>query len=152
MSVIERTFSDFLRHPNEVVAELEEHDVVLRRRNAPALRLCPVDRDVARLDAFEAFARMLRNLAVHSPTALGAALSDAYPWVRYLPRIERELFAQELTQELLAAVSVGVFEPVALFVDAWRATAEVYADPELFRRLSEPIEVTHGGSVPYPTG
>lgn len=151
MPVIERTFSEFLRHPNEVVAELEDHDVVLRRRNAPALRLCPDEREVARLGAFEAFARMLRNLAVHSPIALGDALSDAYPWVRYLPDIEREIFAQELTQELLAAVSVGVFEPVALLVDAWRATAEVYTDPELLRRLSEPIEVTHGGPIPYPS-
>lgn len=151
MSVVERTFSEFLRHPNEVVAELEEHDVVLRRRNAPALRLCRADRDVARSDAFEAFARMLRNLAAHSPVAFGAALGEAYPWVKYLPHNEREQFAQELTYELLAAVSVGVFEPVALLVDAWRATAEVYADPELLRQLSEPIEVSHGGPVPYPT-
>ena len=96
MQVIERTFSEFLRHPNEVVAELDEHDVVLRRRDAPALRLRRDDRDVARSDAFEAFARVLRNLAAHSPDAFGAALSDAYPWVKYLPGAERELFAQEL--------------------------------------------------------
>ena len=152
MQVIERTFSEFLRHPNEVVAELDDHDVVLRRRNAPALRLCRADRDVARSDAFEAFARMLRNLAAHSPVALGAALDDAYPWVKYLPRTERELFAQELTEELLAAVSVGVFEPVALLVDAWMATAEIYTDPDLLRQLSGPIEITHGGRVPRPPG
>lgn len=152
MQTIERTFSEFLRHPNEVVAELEEHDVVLRRRNAPALRLCLVDRDAARSDAFEAFARLLRNLAEHSPVALNTALSDAYPWVRYLPRTERETFAEELTQELLAAASVGAFEPVALLVDAWRATAEIYTDPDLLRRLSGPIEITHGGRVPRPPG
>ena len=152
MQVIERTFSEFLRHPNEVVAELEEHDVVLRRRDAPALRLRRDDRDVARLDAFEAFARVLRNLAVHSPDALGAALVDAYPWVKYLPRAERELFAQELTQELVAAASIEVLEPVALLVGAWKATAEVYADPDLLRRLSGPMEITHGGRVPRPPG
>ncbi len=152
MQTVERSFSEFLRHPNEVVAELEEHDVVLRRRNAPALRLCRADRDDARSDAFNAFARMLRNLAVHSPVALGAALSDAYPWVHYLPREERALFAEELTQELLAAVSVGSFASVAQFLREWQSTAEIYADPELLRRLSEPIEVTHGGLVPYPTG
>ena len=95
---------------------------------------------------------MLRNLAVHSPVALGAALSDAYPWVHYLPREERALFAEELTQELLAAVSVGSFASVAQFLREWQSTAEIYADPELLRRLSEPIEVTHGGLVPYPTG
>ena len=35
MRVVERPFSEFLRHPNDVVAELAEHDVMLRRRNAP---------------------------------------------------------------------------------------------------------------------
>ena len=39
MRVIERRFSEFLRQPNDVVAELADHDVVPRRRNAPALRL-----------------------------------------------------------------------------------------------------------------
>ncbi|WP_419554757.1 hypothetical protein [Candidatus Poriferisodalis sp.] len=152
MPVIERTFSDFLRHPNEVVAELDEHDVVLRRRNAPALRLCRADRDVARSEPFDALARLLRNLAMHSPGSISAALSDAYPWVAYLPCEECELFAEELTQELLAAASVGNYAPVAQLVREWQSTAEVYADPELLRRLSEPIEVTHGGPVPYPTG
>ena len=32
MRVIERPFSEFLRQPNDVVAELVDHDVVLRRR------------------------------------------------------------------------------------------------------------------------
>ena len=45
MRVVERPFSEFLRQPNEVVAELEEHDVVLRRRNAPSLRLSDASRD-----------------------------------------------------------------------------------------------------------
>jgi len=39
MRVIERPFSEFLRQPNDVIAELADHDVVLRRRNAPSLRL-----------------------------------------------------------------------------------------------------------------
>jgi hypothetical protein len=37
MRVVERPFSEFLLQPNDVVAELAAHDVVLRRRNAPAL-------------------------------------------------------------------------------------------------------------------
>ncbi|WP_428115503.1 hypothetical protein [Candidatus Poriferisodalis sp.] len=90
--------------------------------------------------------------AARRPDPIGAALSDAYPWVKYLPREERELFAEELTKELAAAASAGVFEPVALLADAWKATAEVYADPDLRRRLSGPIEITHGGRVPRPSG
>ncbi len=150
MQMIERSFSDFLRHPKEVVAELADHDVVLRRRNAPALRLCRVDRDESRAETFNALARLLRNLAVHSPVLLAAALGDVYPWVQYLPREERELFAEELTKALLASGSIEMFEPVALLVGAWKATAEIHADPELARRLAGPHEITHGGRVPPP--
>ena len=52
----------------------------------------------------------------------------------------------------MAAASIGVLESVALLVGAWKATAEVYADPDLLRRLSGPIEITHGGRVPRPPG
>ena len=78
----------------------------------------------------------------------GAVLSDVYPWVQYLPREERELFAEELTKALLASGSIELFEPVALLVGAWKATAEVHADPELARRLAGPHEITHGGARP----
>ena len=54
MRVIERPFSDFLRQPNDVVAELGDHDVLLRRRNAPALRLSDAGRDDQRDEAFAA--------------------------------------------------------------------------------------------------
>ena len=72
MRVVERPFSEFLRHPNDVVAELAEHDVLLRRRNAPALWLTRADHHTDRREAFEATARLLRYLR---PTALG-------PWSR----------------------------------------------------------------------
>ena len=150
MQVIERTFSEFLRHPKEVVAELANSDVVLRRRNAPALRLCRVDRENARDEVFGSVARMLRNLAANHPAALEEVFSDAYPWVKFLPPDERELFAVDLTKQLLAVNSIGDFAPVGLLVDAWKATAEVHASPELSRRLSGPFEVTHGGRVPRP--
>ena len=152
MHVIERTFSEFLRHPNEVVAELDDSDVVLRRRNAPALRLCRADREDARAETFSGITRLLRNVAIHHPDAVGAALSDAYPWVKYLPDEERRLFAEELTQELLAAAAVGSLASVAQFLREWQSTAEIYADPALLRRLSGPTEISHGGRVPRRPG
>ena len=151
MEVVERPFSEFLRRPNEVVAELVERDVLLRRRNAPALRLSRADRHDGRSDAFEACARLLRNVAVHSPAALRAALGDAFAWTEFLPRQDREMFAEELIPMLLAAVSVDNYEPVSQLVREWKATAEIHADPELARRLLEPLEAT-GDPVPAPPG
>jgi hypothetical protein len=149
--VIERPFSEFLRQPNDVVAELEDHDVVLRRRNAPALRLSDASRDDERARAFDAVARLLRNLLVHRPAGLDAAVDDVFPWATLLPRSERTDFVDELGRTLVAASALDNYAPVAQLLREWRATAEVYADPRLARRLRAAIE-PEGDQVAMPTG
>jgi len=152
MAAVECMFSEFLRHPRSVVAELGEGDVVLRRRNAPALRLIRADRHEDRSAALEASARLLRNVAVHNPAALSGALAEAFPWVEFLPDPEREVFAEELTRTMIATSSVDNCAPFAQLVREWRAAAEISADPELARRLAEPIDNPSGGPVLVPPG
>ena len=151
MRVIERPFSEFLRQPNDVVADLEDHDVVLRRRNAPALRLSDASRDDERAQAFDAVARLLRNLLVHSPAGLDAAVDDVFPWATLLPTSERTDFVDELGRTLVAASALDNYAPVAQLLREWHATAEVYADPRLARRLRAAIEA-EGDQVAMPTG
>jgi len=140
MYVIERPFSDLLRKPNDVVAELDEHDVVLRRRNAPALRLSREIRQQGRGEAFESLTRLLRNLAVHSPAAFDSAVEDGFPWATFLPEPERRLFAAELTRTLAASATVDNFALVVQVLQEWKATAEIHADRQLSARLSQPID------------
>lgn len=151
MSVVERPFSEFLRQPKDVVAELAEHDVLLRRRNAPALRLSQADRDDDRSEAFEALSRLLRNLAVHSPAALDGAVDDAFAWVTFLPKSDRKLFVEDLTRTLIGAAAVENYSPVAQLLREWRATAEIHADPALARRLRKAIDAD-GEQVAAPVG
>lgn len=141
MRVVERPFSEFLRQPNDVVAQLVEHDVVLRRRNAPALRLSQADRDDDRSEAFEALARLLRNLAVHNPAALDAAVDEVFGWATFLPEVDRKVFVEELTRTLVGAADVENYSPVAQLMREWKATAEIHADPALARRLRKPLDV-----------
>lgn len=147
MSVVERPFSEFLRQPKSVVADLADHDVVLRRRNAPALRLSRADRDDDRSEAFGTLARLLRNLAVHSPAALDGAVDDVFGWLTFLPKTDRKLFIEELTLTLVGAGSVDNFSPVAQLLREWKATAEIHADPKLARRLRKPL-VAGGDPIP----
>lgn len=140
MSVVERPFSEFLRQPNTVVAELADHDVLLRRRNAPALRISQADRHDERSEAFEVLARLLRNLAVHSPAALDGAVDEAFGWVTFLPNSDREQFVDELTRTLVGSAAVDNYSPVALLLREWRATAEIHADPALARSLGTAVE------------
>lgn len=151
MSVVERPFSEFLRQPKSVVAELVKHDVLLRRRNAPALRLSRADRDDDRSEAFEALSRLLRNLAVNSPSALDGAVDSVFAWVTFLPDSDRELFVEELTRTLVGAAEVESWAPVAQLLRDWKATAEVHSDPALARRLGVPIDAA-GVQVTAPAG
>ena len=151
MSVVERPFSEFLRQPKDVVAELAEHDVLLRRRNAPALRLSQADRDEDRSAAFGALARLLRHLAVHNPSALDVAVDDAFGWLTFLSKPDRRLFVDELTRTLVGAAAVENYSPVAQLLREWKATAEIHADPKLARRLRRSIEAG-GDRVVIPAG
>ncbi len=149
MSVVERPFSDLLRQPKSVVAEVAEHDVLLRRRNAPALRLSRADRDEDRSEAFDVLARLLRNLAVHNSVAFADAADDAFAWVTFLPAADRDLFVEELTRTLAGAGTVDNFSPVAQLLREWKATAEIHGDPRLASRLREPMTGS-GNTVAVP--
>ena len=149
MRVIERPFSEFLRQPNDVVAELSDHDVVLRRRNAPALRLSDAERDDERSEAFEALARLLRNMVLHSPSGLGQTVIDAFPWTTFLPARDLRLFLDQLTATLVAVAGLENFAPVGQLLREWKATAEIHADPKLARRLRRSIDA-EGDPVPSP--
>lgn len=149
MRVAERPFSEFLRQPNDVVAELDDHDVVLRRRNAPALRLSQADRDDERTEAFDALARLLRNVIAHSPTGVGDAVDDVFPWATFLPKRDHAAFIDELTRTLVAVSTLDNYAPIAQLLHEWRATAEIHADPRLARRLRASI-TANGDEVPVP--
>ncbi len=150
MQVIERTFSEFLRQPKEVVADLADHDVLLRRRNAPDLYLSLAASDISRAKTIECLARLLCKIAADSPEAVGEAIEAAFPWVEFLSPEERREFAEDLTRVILASASIESFEPVEQTLLEWQNTAEILSDPELTALLTTPITVTHGGRVLPP--
>lgn len=150
MRVIERPFSDLLRHPKDVASDVEDGDVLLRRRDEPDLRLSRADREGDRAEAFAAVARALRNLAVHNPTVLADALGDAFPWLEFLPAADRRLFVDEFSRVVTAAAALDNYTPLSQLVREWRGTAEVHADPRLARRLRRTI-AAQGERVAVPS-
>lgn len=151
MRLIERPFSDLLRRPKDVTDDVEDSDVLLRRRDEPDLRLTRADREAHRADAFAAIGRVLRNLAVHSPVALGDALGEAFPWLEFLPEADRRLFIGEFSRLVTAAGAVDNYETLTQLVHEWRLTAEVHADPKLARRLRRPLDAA-GDQIAAPKG
>lgn len=151
MRVVEHQFSDLLRRPKEVTDDLEEGDVLLRRRDEPDLRLTRADREVQRADTFAAIGRALRNLAVHSPAALSDALADAFPWVEFLPAADRGRFIDEFSRVVSAAAAVDNYDALSQLLLEWRATAEIHADPRLARRLRRARDAA-GDAIARPGG
>lgn len=148
MRVVEHAFSDLLRHPKNVTDDVDDGDVLLRRRDEPDLRLSLADREVHRAEAFSALGRALRNLAAHNPDVLSDALADAFPWLEFLPARDRRLFVDEFSRVIIAAAAIDSYEPLSRLVREWRATAEVHADPKLARRLRRPLDATGDVVVP----
>jgi hypothetical protein len=151
MRVIEHPFSDLLRQPKKVTDDVEDGDVVLRRRDEPDLRLSRADREAQRADTFTALGRVLRNLAVHNAAALSDALGDAFPWVELLPPTDRREFIDEFSRVLMAVAEVDNYDPLSQLVHEWRSTAEIHADPKLARGLRRSLDVS-GERIPAPEG
>ena len=149
MRVIERPFSDLLRHPKDVAGDLENGDVLLRRRDQPDLRLTRADRETQRTAAFSALARAFGHLAAHKPGEVADMLADAFAWTELLPESDRRLFVTEFARLLPAAAEVDNYAPLSQLIHEWRTTAEVHADPALARRLRHPLEAA-GAAVPAP--
>jgi hypothetical protein len=102
-------------------------------------------------EAFHALARLLRNLLAHSPAGRESTIDEAFPWATFLPRQDRKLFIDELTQTLLAVSTIDNYAPVGRLLREWRATAEIHADPRLARRLRRRIDAS-GDVVQAPAG
>lgn len=77
-------------------------------------------------------------------------MASVFPWLRFLPKDARDECVQELVNVAVACASVGNFAAFQAKVASWQSTAEIYSDPELYAKLTGPIEIEHGGRVPMP--
>jgi hypothetical protein len=122
-----------------------------RDKNQQDLILVSAERAEQVIAGASATTKMFIELMKHNNQALTLAtevLPAAFPWVRYLPKADVQAFVVELVETLERADSLGNPAPVANLVAAWRSTAEVHADPELAKILSQDAE--DFGPVPEP--
>ena len=149
MTVVEHTLSYMLRNSDDVIAEVEHQDVVLRREDGADLILGLRSREELIRSVLGVLARLLAAASLDPATRdrVASALTAALPWTSFLLDAERAEFFQALTARAAACVELDTYEPLAGLIDGWRATAEVYGVPELRAKL----EVWHTGPpVPIP--
>jgi hypothetical protein len=154
------TLTDFLHRPARVLKKVGKEDVVLRRRGKPSIRLSLETRQASSTAANAAVlaraeeAASILSAALDGVSELAARLPEflgrRYPWIRFLPPDGRSTFAREYVETLQACASIGNTARLDEMLCAWKATAEIYADPTLLAKLTRPLPPPTGKRVPRP--
>jgi hypothetical protein len=149
----EANLSDLLNKPRATLRLLEDHrELRLHRRDAEDLVLTTAERAEQDKEVISTTSRLFNEMMRREPAVLTMAvhvLPAVFPWVRHLPEEARQEFAAEWLETLTAAAAMGNNAAVVGTVAAWRSTAEIYADPELFAILTKPHDGTdYGPAIP----
>ncbi|MFB6567348.1 hypothetical protein [Streptomyces noursei] len=143
----EANFSDLILRPKDTVARMQgtvRKGLTLHRRGEEEdLYLTTAARAEQVTEVVGSTTRMFVALMKCNPAAVGMlteVFPEAFPWVRFLPEDAVREFLVEFMETARAASELGTVGPVAPVIAAWKSTAEVYADPELRAKLSEPLE------------
>jgi hypothetical protein len=156
MSIAEEIpFSQLIQHSRETVDQLEKSPsrrLRLVRRDGEDLVLESAKRAEADAFAILTTAQLLSEMLRRDETATVVlnVLPAVFPWMRFLPDAAAREFADEFTETARAAAEMGNMAPVVPVIEAWRSTAEIHADPELYKALTAPLDAVDHGSVLDP--
>jgi hypothetical protein len=139
MAVQTFSYSAFLRGPSQVLPSLDDADVILERRDEEDLVLMRAERFEATAAGLRIAARSLAVLARRAPDLAEELLAEELPWLHWLPETERDGCVRELLADLVAGADTGLLLPFARNLASWRATAEVWSDPQLAHELQGPF-------------
>lgn len=127
-----RTLSQFVQTPTQVIADLEQGDVVLTRRGGASLRLSKADKVDGEAKAVSALAQLIgASLDDAAADRMVDHLGEALPWIEFLPHERRREFLKSFLRLARACASVKSFDRLGIFLESWQATAAAYADPSV---------------------
>jgi hypothetical protein len=146
-------FSEFLHRPGAAAKRLSAVRALrLRRRDDDDLALMRVDQMERDGVVVDFTSRLLSSLVRTQPIdVVWVAVREALPWTTFLPEPDLDELLAELVAVTQGAASLGNLTPVAVLLEQWRHTAEVYADPVLLEILQREPEGDFG-AVPVPDG
>lgn len=121
------TFSDLLRSPKDVAAAAEHTEVTITRRDGEDLVLMSAAAAQRNRDGLEFAAGIVAAAVAEWPASFAHRLRGPFPWMTFLSDAEQDAMADELVTTTRACAGVGRFDPLAITIAAWKATAEAYA-------------------------
>ncbi|MCW2135086.1 type II toxin-antitoxin system Phd/YefM family antitoxin [Arthrobacter sp. VKM Ac-2550] len=120
------TITDLYRRPKEVLAHIDEGDVIITRQGKESLL-------VSRASAIEQDRKGLRLASALIAAHLGegdfvSRLHVPFPWLVFLDRKDQETFASEVIDTTRGCASLGRYDRLVILISSWKATAEAVAD------------------------
>jgi hypothetical protein len=143
-------WSELQRDPKSVAILADAGDVRVRRRDGASLLLTREDRTMASAEGAVSAVRALRNIVARVPaTMIAEALRDEFPWLDLLPVETLPEFVADFVKAAQVSAELEQWSVLAQLLREWKATAAIYADPELLDQLTRPLDEDHG-PVPSP--
>jgi hypothetical protein len=146
------TLSEFLREPKRVIRQLDKAArVVIERRDADDLVLMHAARAEENSEGVEIVAHVLAKALLKIPSEVFAhAIAERLPWAHLLPPAERDQFTREFLATAEASGAAGNPAALAQLIHEWKATAEIWSDPNLAAKLQRPLSALKGRPVLRP--
>jgi len=120
------TFTELLRHPNEVVAKTDDGAVRITRRDASDLVLVRAGDYDAQFEGVALASRIMRAVLRHNGD-MAKAIEELFAWTKLLsPRGNAE-FAAEIERLIWSATELGSYCELLNEYRSWRGTAEAIA-------------------------
>lgn len=143
-------WSELQRDPKAVAALADAGDVRVRRRDGADLLLTREDRLADSGEGAITAVRAMRSLLAHVSSEVAAeALAVEFPWLSLLPAEDSTQFVADFIKAARISAELGQWSVLAELLRGWKATAMVYADPDLLRQLKGPLTGDFG-LVPAP--
>ena len=138
MAVSERTLSEFLQHPNDIMPDLERGPVLLRRRGADDLIVMTREQN----GSLETALRVVSAWAAGDDGAAEGVL----PWLAFLAPTDKKACLREIATAAGAAMETGRFDLLRDTLYAWQATGIAAWDYQNRRGntaydVEEPVDV-----------
>lgn len=109
----DRTLSEFLQHSGRLLPEIEQRDLVLRRRDGEDLIIS----SKRHRDALQT------TLALLLRVASGGRAADAISWLGFLSASDQEACQKEIFEATKGGLSTGQLNVLGDVLAAWQATA-----------------------------
>ncbi|MFJ2630879.1 hypothetical protein ACIO6U_02795 [Streptomyces sp. NPDC087422] len=152
---VEANFSELINKPKDTVARMQgslRKGMRLHRRDDEDLYLTTAARAEEVTQVVDSTTRMFVALLKEDPAAadlLTRVFPEAFPWVRFLPPMDVRRFLVDFIETARASADLGTVSPIAQLITEWRHTAEIYADPDLYKALTAEGDEDFG-DVPEP--